>query len=66
MEQPKSLICHNTLLAVTIVTIGAVEAVALFTGHNGAFFNLAMGAMVALAGGAPTFNAWVAGRQPKP
>ena len=51
--------CHNTLLAIAIVVIGAVEAVALFTGHNGNFFNLAMGSMVALAGGAPSINAFI-------
>lgn len=59
-------ICHNALLAIAIVTIGAVECVALFMGHNGNFFNLAMGAMVALAGGAPTISAWINGRQSKP
>lgn len=43
----------NTLVGVTIITIGAVEIAALMTGHNGDFFNLAIGAMVALAGATP-------------
>jgi len=59
-------LCHNTLLAIAIVTIGAVECFALVTGHNGNFFNLAMGAMVALAGGAPTINKWLLERPTKP
>ena len=50
---------HNALLAVAITVIGTVECVALFTGHNGNFFNLAMGAMVALAGGAPAINKFI-------
>ncbi len=49
-------ICNNVLLAIGVVAIAVTEMVALATGHNGEYFNLAMGAMVVLAGGAPTLQ----------
>lgn len=51
-------ICPKVLAAVGVVTIGAVESVALLTGHNGNFFNLAIGAMVAITSGTPFVSSW--------
>lgn len=63
LTEQKSLICTNTLLAVAILTIGIVESVALIKGHNGDFFNVALGSIVALAGGVPTAQGFLKNRR---
>lgn len=52
-NKPMFEICPKVLAAVGVITIGAVECVALLTGHNGNFFNLAVGAIVAITSGTP-------------
>lgn len=63
MEEQKPIICTNTLLAIAIVTIGVVESVALIKGHNGDFFNLALGTIAALAAGIPTAQSYMKNRR---
>lgn len=62
MEQMQT-ITTNALLAIAIVTIGAVETAALLTGHNGDYFNLALGLIVGLAGGVPTAQGFFQNRR---
>lgn len=51
-------ICPKTLAAVGVISICAVESVALIMGHNGQFFNLAIGAVVAITTGVPLASNW--------
>lgn len=49
-------ICNNTVLAIGIVTVGAVAIASLVTGHNHVMESI--GVIATMAGGAPHLNAF--------
>lgn len=57
LPNPKISICDNVVLIVAIVTVGGVGVASIVTGHDG--LDLVLGAITALAMGAPHLSAVV-------